>query len=146
MAAVEAEAADCNTRLQLAERLVNGLSAENERWGTEIDQLGERSLTIAGDTLLGAAFASYIGAFDMGFRDQLWRSEWVPDLESREVPLTPGVDPLAVLADDSRIATWMTEGLPADRVSQENGAILTSCSRWPLLIDPQLQGMKWLHE
>jgi dynein heavy chain len=35
-------------------------------------------------------------------------------------------------------------GLPADRISLENGAILSNCNRWPLLIDPQLQGIRWL--
>lgn len=33
-----------------------------------------------------------------------------------------------------------TEGLPADRMSTENATILTICERWPLMIDPQLQG------
>ena len=28
----------------------------------------------------------------------------------------------------------------------ENGAIMCNCSRWPLVIDPQLQGIKWLRE
>ena len=31
-----------------------------------------------------------------------------------------------------------------DRISLENGAILTNSNRWPLLIDPQLQGIRWL--
>jgi dynein heavy chain len=29
-------------------------------------------------------------------------------------------------------------------MSFENASIITSCSRWPLLIDPQLQGSSWI--
>lgn len=32
-----------------------------------------------------------------------------------------------------------SEGLPADRISLENGSIITNCKRWPLIIDPQQQ-------
>ena len=42
------------------------------------------------------------------------------------------------------MAVWAGEGLPADRVSIENAAIVVSCTRYPLLIDPQLQGQKWV--
>ena len=35
-------------------------------------------------------------------------------------------------------------GLPTDRMSAENATILTASSRWPLIIDPQLQGLKWI--
>ena len=38
------------------------------------------------------------------------------------------------------------EGLPEDRISTENGAIITCCKRWPLIIDPQVQGIKWLKQ
>jgi dynein heavy chain len=38
----------------------------------------------------------------------------------------------------------ISQGLPADRISLENGSIITNCKRWPLLIDPQIQGIKWL--
>merc|ERR1719230_496863 len=53
-------------------------------------------------------------------------------------------DPLKVLTTDAQIASWNTELLPADRVSTENGSIVNSCARWPLMIDPQLQGITWI--
>jgi dynein heavy chain len=37
--AVEREAAACLSRLSLAERLVNGLSSENDRWELEVEKL-----------------------------------------------------------------------------------------------------------
>lgn len=49
-----------------------------------------------------------------------------------------------MLSTDAVQAVWKTQGLPADRVSLENAAIVCSCTRYPLLIDPQLQGIKWI--
>lgn len=34
----------------------------------------------------------------------------------------------------------------ADRISVENGAVICNCKRWPLIIDPQGQGIKWLRQ
>ena len=41
---------------------------------------------------------------------------------------------------------FMYTGLPDDTVSVENGAIVSCTERWPLLIDPQLQGIGWVRE
>lgn len=60
------------------------------------------------------------------------------------IPVTPDLDPLTMLIDDADIAAWQNEGLPADKMSTENATILTSCQRWPLMVDPQLQGIKWI--
>jgi hypothetical protein len=57
------------------------------------------------------------------------------------IPITNGLDILTLLIDDADIAEWNNEGLPGDRMSIENATILTSCDRWPLMIDPQLQGL-----
>jgi dynein heavy chain len=59
-------------------------------------------------------------------------------MTERKIPFTEGVDPLGVLSTDSAQAVWKTQGLPADRVSLENAAIVVSCKRYPLIIDPQL--------
>ena len=42
------------------------------------------------------------------------------------------------------IAQWNNEDLPSDRMSTENATILLNAERWPLMIDPQLQGIKWI--
>ena len=142
--AVEEEAEACKAKLGLAERLTNGLASENVRWSKEIDNLKRQEVTLGGNVLLSAAFVSYVGAFGSAFREMLWKETWLPDLISREIPLTEGIDPLNVLTDDAGVANWQNEGLPADRISVENGAIITNAERWPLIIDPQLQGIKWI--
>ncbi|KAG6936845.1 dynein, axonemal, heavy chain 17, partial [Chelydra serpentina] len=60
------------------------------------------------------------------------------------IPVTPGLDPLSLLTDDADIATWNNQGLPSDRMSTENATILCSTERWPLIVDAQLQGVKWI--
>jgi dynein heavy chain len=97
-----------------------------------------------GNALVSAAFVSYIGPFSFIFRGSLWRDTWLPDIREKKIPFTEGIDPLDVLATASDQAIWKTEGLPADRVSLENAAVVVSCNRYPLLIDPQLQGQKWI--
>jgi dynein heavy chain len=145
-AKVEAEAAACLNRLGLAERLVGGLSSENERWGLEIEKLRGNAVTLVGDCMLASGFVSYVGAFDQDNRDRLWKEIWTPDLVNRKIPLTPDIDPLDLLTNDGNNAKMISEGLPADRISLENGSIITNCKRWPLIIDPQTQGIKWLRK
>ena len=145
-AEVEAQAEAGKNRLGLAERLVGGLESENVRWGAEIDHLREASTTLIGDVMLGAGFVSYVGAFEQANREILWRDTWAPDLLERKIPMTTGVDPLTMLTNDGHTAKMISEGLPADRISIENGSIISNCKRWPLLIDPQVQGIKWLRQ
>ena len=143
-AKVEAEAEACLARLGLAERLVGGLASENERWGLEIERLQTSETLLTGDTLIAASFVSYVGAFDGPNRLKLWSDVWLNDVAEREIPISEGSDPLHMLTTDGNNAQMMSEGLPADRISIENGAIITNAKRWPLIIDPQLQGIKWL--
>ncbi len=141
---VEAEADKCKHRMGLAKRLVDGLANENTRWLKSVQTLKARKATLIGDGVLSAAFVCYSGAFNQTFRSQLWKETWTADLLARKLPLTEAVDPLMVLASDTDFASWKNEGLRADRTSLENGAIISQCSRWPLMIDPQLQGIHWV--
>jgi dynein heavy chain len=141
---VEDQAEALTTRADLAQRLVGGLASENVRWGEEIEKLKSNALTLVGDCMLAAGFVSYVGAFDKTLREELWKNQWSADLKDRGIPITIGSDPLEVLSNEGMNSKMVSEGLPSDRVSLENGSILTNCKRWPLLIDPQVQAIKWL--
>jgi len=71
---------------------------------------------------------------------------WMKDIANRAVPITEGINPLEVLANEAMMSKWANEGLPADKISIENASIITNCARWPLLIDPQLQVSKWIKQ
>jgi len=58
--------------------------------------------------------------------------------------LTEGIEPLDILTNPSEMAQWNNENLPNDPMSLQNAAVITACKRWPLLIDPQLQGIGWI--
>ncbi|NWU90022.1 DYH9 protein, partial [Upupa epops] len=140
----EAEATACT--IALANRLVGGLASENVRWAEVVKDFKQQQSTLCGDVLLVTAFVSYLGYFTKKYRQDLLDGMWKPYLQQLKVPIpvTPSLDPLTMLTDDADVAAWQNEGLPADRMSTENATILTNCERWPLMVDPQLQGIKWI--
>ncbi|XP_071813348.1 dynein beta chain, ciliary-like isoform X2 [Apostichopus japonicus] len=132
--------------ITLANRLVGGLASENVRWGESVANFKEQAKTLPGDVLLITAFVSYVGCFTKNYRLDLMERMWLPFLQGQKatIPITEGLDPLLLLTDDATVAVWNNEGLPSDRMSTENATILSNCERWPLMIDPQLQGVKWI--
>ncbi|XP_073737824.1 dynein axonemal heavy chain 9-like isoform X2 [Callorhinus ursinus] len=132
--------------ISLANRLVGGLASENVRWAEAVQNFRHQESKLCGDILLTTAFVSYLGFFTKRYRQSLLDGTWRPYLSRLEVPIpvTPTLDPLRMLTDDADVAAWQDQGLPADRMSTENATILLSCERWPLMVDPQLQGIKWI--
>ena len=43
-----------------------------------------------------------------------------------------------------QIQKWYLEGLPQESFAVENAIIMDNSSRWPLMIDPQMQGYNWI--
>ncbi|XP_034084207.1 dynein heavy chain 11, axonemal [Gymnodraco acuticeps] len=135
-----------NQTIELANRLVKGLESEKERWSQAIVEYEKQQRTLCGDVLITSAFVSYMGYFTRQYRVELRNNAWIPFLHSQKVsvPLTDGLDPILMLTDDATVAAWHNQGLPNDRMSTENASILTTSERWPLIIDPQQQGVKWI--
>jgi dynein heavy chain len=141
---VNDDAGALKSKLDVANRLVDGLADEKIRWEAKNKTLGNQKMTMIGDAIVSAAFVSYIGPFSADFRNDLWENIWLTDVAQKGIPFTKGVDPLKVLSNATDHANWSNQGLPADRVSLENAAIVCESTRYPLIIDPQLQGIKWI--
>ena len=142
-------------KLDLAQRLTNALASENVRWAESIVVMEADKNILTGDVLLASAFISYVGPFTKVFRDKLVAEIFSPYLKEKfqaavgegvNIPMSATPDVLKILTSAAEIAAWSAEGLPADPVSVENGTIVTNSARWPLIIDPQLQGIKWLRQ
>ena len=87
---------------------------------------------------------SYAGPFNQDFRRLLSKELFPQDLADRGVPVTSGIDLTAFLVDRVVVGDWNSEGLPTDPLSIQNGIMVTRSTRYPLLIDPQGQGLKWV--
>ncbi|KAL5110547.1 Dynein beta chain ciliary [Taenia crassiceps] len=137
---------DTALTLDLANRLVSGFSDEKVRWAQEVENLYQLGKTISGDVIFTTSFISYFGYLSAFFRDELMEKRIRPFLDQQpvQIPRRQNIDPLKMLINGAIVAGWNNDGLPSDRMSIENATILTFCERWPLMVDPQLQAIKWI--
>ncbi|KAI4504209.1 hypothetical protein M0802_000680 [Mischocyttarus mexicanus] len=130
-------------KLDRAAMLVEGLSGERIRWLETVDSLREFFDWLPGDCLISMAFVSYLGPFVSNYREELF-AIWMKEVSEKEIPMSPRLDVKEFLTDPTTIREWNIQGLPSDGFSTENGIIVTRGTRWPLVIDPQCQAMKWI--
>ncbi|POM59710.1 hypothetical protein PHPALM_31519 [Phytophthora palmivora] len=141
---LKAQADQMQKRLQAASKLLAGLGSERTRWTKDVDSLNLQSERLVGDCLLTASFLSYAGAFSFDYRSDLIYRDFFQDIESRKLPVTSPFRLESSLTDDATIQKWVSEGLPADEHSVQNGILTTKASRFPLCIDPQQQAVNWI--
>ncbi|XP_029381754.1 dynein heavy chain 2, axonemal [Echeneis naucrates] len=134
---------DMAVKLDRADKLVTGLAGERIRWEERVAGLEENTGYLVGDCLLGASFLSYMGPFLSSYRDELL-SIWIKEVRDLEIPCTPGFNFAVFLSKPTTVKEWNFQGLPSDAFSTENGVIVTRGNRWPLMVDPQGQALKWI--
>ncbi|XP_074410515.1 dynein axonemal heavy chain 10 isoform X7 [Zonotrichia albicollis] len=141
---LQEEAEIMQRRLDAADKLIAGLKSENERWSDEFKELEAKKAKLLGDCLLAAAFLCYVGAFSWEFRHEMIYQVWHEDIVSREIPVSHPFKLEALLTDEVEVSRWVSEGLPPDELSVQNGILTTYSSRFPLCIDPQQQALHWI--
>ncbi|NXM38868.1 DYH10 protein, partial [Gymnorhina tibicen] len=141
---LQEEAEIMQRRLAAADKLIAGLKSENERWAEEFKELEIRKVKLLGDCLLAAAFLCYEGAFSWDFRHEMVYQVWQEDIFSREIPVSHPFKLESLLTNEVEVSRWVSQGLPPDELSIQNGILTTYSSRFPLCIDPQQQALHWI--
>ncbi|OWK54873.1 Dynein heavy chain 10, axonemal [Lonchura striata] len=141
---LQEEAEIMQRRLEAADKLIAGLKSENERWTEEFKELEIRKVKLLGDCLLAAAFLCYVGAFSWEFRHEMLYQVWQEDIFSREIPVSNPFKLESLLTNEVEVSRWVSQGLPPDELSVQNGILTTYSSRFPLCIDPQQQALHWI--
>merc|ERR1711871_776883 len=98
---------------------------------------------LVGDTLVAAGTIAYAGAFTPLFRKALVE-DWQTRLIDLKVPSTAGCDLASIMGNPVEVRSWNIAGLPADAHSVQNGIIMSTARRWPLLMDPQGQANRYI--
>lgn len=137
------EAKATQDKLNKAEIIVDGLEGERDRWTESIVRYEAALENINGDTLMACAFMCYCGAFTADYRQMLWQG-WLKEMKRLQLPLNRNYNVVDFLVDPTEVRDWQQAGLPGDDFSKENGTITMCGPRFPLMIDPQQQAIKWV--
>ena len=131
-------------RLERANKIMSGLSGESDRWTVICQNLKESSQYILGDTILISGVLTYLGVYSPSYRTRIIDT-WEVFLREQDIKYSANFSIINALGNDGLIREWISKGLPNDNHSIENALIITqSKDAYPLLIDPQLSGTKWL--
>lgn len=141
---IEEGAMALQKKMNQASALINGLAGERTRWTEDAANFNDQKMRLVGNCAIGCAFMSYCGPFNQQFRNYMINEKFTVDCEARNVPVTRNLDVISFLADVGTIGDWNMQGLPTDPLSTQNGILVTSSTRFPLLVDPQGQALSWI--
>eukprot|EP00960_Hanusia_phi_P069522 767109-Hanusia_phi.AAC.3 len=141
---LQEEADTTKRKMDAATQLLNGLAGERDRWTQQSADFADQIARLAGDSAIACGFMSYTGPFNKTFRDLLLGTLFLEDIVSKNIPVTRNLSVTTMLTDEATTGQWNLQGLPTDDLSIQNGILTTTASRYPLMVDPQGQGLTWI--
>jgi len=141
--AFQSEANRCKHKMMSATELIEGLEGERKRWTEQLAGFNLEIKYLLGDIVILTGFLSYSGPFNQEYRSHILKS-WYDKLNYKKIPNSPDFNVTQKLADPPTISEWNLQGLPNDELSIQNAIIVTKSSKYPIMIDPQSQGIVWI--
>lgn len=143
-ARLEEDATTTRKRMESANALIAALAGEEGRWTAQSAEFAGQIQRLTGDCALAASFVSYLGPFNKEFRELLLARDFTGDLVKNSIPVTQNLAVSNFLVAETERGEWTLQGLPTDDLSVQNGIMVTRATRYPVLVDPQGQGLTWL--
>ena len=126
-----------------ASKLTTLLKDEGIRWDEQLTQLNANEGNFLGNIIISSLFISYFSPFSGSYRKDAQSS--IMDLcRKYNIPFSRNYSLDTIMSDPVEIRQWTMKGLPNDAVSIENAIMFNINQKYPLFIDPQLQGNQWL--
>lgn len=72
-------------QLERADKLVNGLADESQRWVEAEERLGVELINLIGNMMISAGFVSYVGPFTAVYRSRLLEG-WMKFAAEQKIP------------------------------------------------------------
>ena len=144
-AAIQTETELTREKVKSANTLIRALASDKVRWMSSAGDYQLRLAALPGDASVAACFLTYCGQLSKDLRIEL--CELVQkDLRQKSLPRYESFNLQDLLSKDGERRDWKTQGLPEDSFSIENGILVSRALCWPLLIDPEGQGLAWINQ
>ena len=130
--------------LESAQKLLGQLGGEQGRWQKQADLLQGQIATLPFYMLLCSGFVIYLSKSSETVRENMLDS-WVDMIGALGADVKDfGIR--RMLSTESGLLIWKGWGLPADKLSQENGIVFSSlpAEKVPFIIDPAEVSVAWL--
>ena len=137
---------ECQSKFVRAQELSEMLKGEKKSWAEAIKRLKEENQNLFGDVVLSAGFLAYLGPFPAAFRKKILNQVWIPMLTDKQISCTTEYSLPKAIANQVEVLQWHIKGLPSDSISEENAVMMSESKKWPLMIDPQLQGTAFIRQ
>lgn len=130
-------------KLNRAKALIEKLGDEEENWKKALERNRADKMNLVGDIIVSSGVIAYLGVFSSEYRASAVEN-WVSLMKSFEIQSSEKFSLQYVLGNDVKIQKWLIQELPQEDLSIDNAIIMDNSDRWPLMIDPQMQGNNWI--
>ncbi|XP_066596526.1 dynein axonemal heavy chain 7-like [Prorops nasuta] len=136
--ALESEIDLCTRKLRKAERLIDSLGNEKERWQECARNVQESYDNLCGNLLLSSGTIAYLASCTLEDRRIVVKS-WKDLLENLKIPVSGVYSLVGTLYDERETILWRLSGFLA-----ENATVVKLSLLRCLIVDPQGQASEWI--
>merc|ERR1711881_75581 len=104
--ALQEKANKTKKKMEQANRLINSLGDNKDRWVKNAAEFKSLKQRLVGDVAIACAFVSYCGPFNSEFRDKINNDLFLNDTHTRGVPASEKIDLVSFLVDAGTVGEW----------------------------------------